>query len=64
MYLLLFVLCLLSVSRVLHYGILTAIVIVALLLVKPALLRQVDYMLLCTFVCFFVFSGNLGKSPP
>ena len=36
-YLLLFVLCLLSVSRVLHYGILTAIVIVTLLLVKPAL---------------------------
>lgn len=62
-YLLLFVLCLLSVSRVLHYGILTAIVIVALLLVKPALLRQVDYMLLCTFVCFFVFSGNLGEIP-
>ena len=59
----LFVLCLLSVCRVLHYGILTAIVTVALLAVQPKLLKQVDYMLLLTFVCFFVFSGNLGAMP-
>lgn len=59
----LFVLCLLSVSRVLHYGILTGIVIVVLLIVRPRLLKHVDYMLLLTFVCFFVFSGNLGELP-
>ena len=59
----LFVLCLLSVSRVLHYGILTGIVIVVLLIVRPQLLKRVDYMLLLTFVCFFVFSGNLGELP-
>lgn len=59
----LFVLCLLSVCRVLPYGILTVIVIAALLLASPRLLRQVDYMLLLTFVCFFIFSGNLGQMP-
>lgn len=59
----LFVLCLLSVCRVLDYRILTGIVIVALLIVRPQLLKHVDYMLLLTFVCFFVFSGNLGELP-
>lgn len=59
----LFVLCLLSVCRILHYGILTGIVIVALLIVRPRLLKHVDYMLLLTFVCFFIFSGNLGELP-
>ena len=27
------------------------------------LLKQVDYALLLTFVCFFVFVGNLGRIP-
>lgn len=63
LYAALFALCLLSVCRVLHYGILTAIVVVAMLVAKPRLLRRVDYMLLLTFVCFFIFSGNLGAMP-
>lgn len=63
LYLVLFGLCLLSVCRILPYGVLTVIVIAALLLARPVLLRQVDYMLLLTFVCFFVFSGNLGQMP-
>ena len=62
-YLVLFVLCLLSVFRVLHYGVLTVIVAAALAVLSPKLLRQVDYGLLLTFVCFFVFSGNLGQIP-
>ena len=60
-YIILFLLCILSVSRILSYIILTAVVIAALLFVRPKLLKEVDYMLLLTFVCFFVFSGNLGK---
>ena len=63
LYLVLFGLCLLSVCRILPYGILTVIVIVALLLARRQLLGQVDYMLLLTFVCFFIFSGNLGQIP-
>ena len=63
LYSLLFFLCLLSVCRVLHYGLLTVVVLGAFLWVNPKLLRQVDYMLLLTFVCFFVFSGNLGQMP-
>lgn len=63
LYLVLFGLCLLSVCRILPYGILTVIVIVALLLARRQMLGQVDYMLLLTFVCFFIFSGNLGQMP-
>lgn len=59
----LFLLCLLCVFRLLPYGALTVVVVAALLIVSPRLLREVDYGLLLTFVCFFIFSGNLGKLP-
>ena len=59
----LFVLCLLSVFHVVHYLVLTAVVIVVLGAISPKLLRQVDYGLLITFVFFFIFSGNLGQMP-
>ena len=60
----LLVLCLLSVFHVLHYGILTAVVVVCLLVLRRELLARVDYGLLLTFVFFFIFSGNLGELPP
>lgn len=57
----LFVLCLLTVFRVLPYGIMTVLVIVSIAVMEPKLLRGLDYALLATFVCFFVVSGNLGR---
>ena len=60
-YAVLFALCLLSVFRILHYGILTAVVVAALLFTSPGLLKRVDYSLLLTFVCFFIFAGNIGQ---
>jgi len=56
----LFALCLLSVFRVLHYGVLTAVVFAAFFLLDRSVLRRVDYGLLVTFVCFFIFAGNVG----
>lgn len=56
----LFLLCLLSVFRVLPYGALTGIVLVVLLLVDRSMLGKVNYSLLLTFVCFFIFAGNIG----
>ena len=64
MYLLLFLLCLLTVFRVLPYGILTAVVALLLLAVDRPVLREVDYCLLLTFVCFFIFAGNIGAIAP
>lgn len=60
-YLALFALCLLSVFRLLPWQGLTVIVLVTLFWTDRAILRQPDYTLLVTFVCFFVFSGNLGQ---
>ena len=56
----LFVLCLLSVFRVLPYQALLVIVAAALLLFARELFARVDYALLATFVCFFIFAGNVG----
>ena len=57
----LFVLCLLTVFRVVDYPVTTAVVVIALLILDKKLLKEIDYMLLLTFVCFFVVSENLGR---
>ena len=59
----LFFLCLLSVFRVLPWQVLPVIVVPVLLVGDRQLLRRVDYGLLATFVCFFIFAGNLGEIP-
>lgn len=57
----LFVLCLLTVFRVLPYGLLTVVVVAVIAVISPRLLKDLDYGLLATFVCFFIVSGNLGR---
>ena len=60
-YSMLFVLCLLSVFHMLSYWLLTAIVLLCILIFSPNLIKNVDYSLLLTFVCFFIFAGNMGQ---
>ena len=57
----LFFLCLLTVFRIVPYPITTAVTVIALLLMDRKLLKEIDYMLLLTFVCFFTVSENLGR---
>lgn len=57
----LFVLCLLTVFRIVPYPVTTAVVVAALFLADKKLLKEIDFMLLLTFVCFFVVSENLGR---
>lgn len=57
----LFLLCLLTIFHVLPYQALTLCVMVCLLLLSRDIFGNVDYFLLATFICFFVFSGNLGR---
>ncbi len=59
----LFVICLLTVLRLLDYRLCLAIVIVCLLLFDRKVIPQVDYFLLLTFVFFFIFVGNLSQAP-
>ena len=59
----LFLLCLLAVFHLLHYLVVLAVVLASLLAADRPLLRRVDYSLLLTFICFFIFAGNLGAAP-
>ena len=60
-YLALFVLCLLTVFRVVPYTVTTVITVAVLLCIDRKLLKEIDFMLLLTFVCFFTVSENLGR---
>ena len=60
-YFALFALCLLTVFRIVPYPLTTVITVAVLLLMDRKLLKEIDYMLLLTFVCFFTVSENLGR---
>lgn len=59
----LFGLCILSVLRILPYYILVVIIIAAMAVSQRDMFIRVDYSLLGTFVCFFIFVGNLQEIP-
>ena len=60
-YFILFILCLLTVFRIISYIVVTVITVAVLLLANRKLLKEIDYMLLLTFICFFIVSENLGR---
>ena len=60
-YLLLFVLCLLTVAHMIPYPVTLGTVALAVLLLDRGTLIKVDYSL--TFVGFFIFIGNMGRMP-
>lgn len=62
-YLLLFLLCLLTVAHVLPWQVVLGVVLVSILLTDRQILAKVDYSLLLTFAGFFVFIGNVGRIP-
>ena len=57
----LFLVCLLAVLRVISWPIMLAIVLAVLLVLDRRLLLKADFMLLLTFVAFFIFAGNLAR---
>ena len=56
-------LCLLVVFRVLPYQPVLICVMAVILLLKRNLFLSVDYFLLLTFLCFFIFIGNMKRIP-
>lgn len=60
-YLALFVVCLLTVVRVLSWQVMLAAVLLVLLIVDRRMLLKADFALLLTFAAFFVFAGNLAR---
>lgn len=63
MYLALFLLSLLTVVRLVDFRICLAVTVAVLLWFDRGIFRRVDYVLLGTFLAFFVFVGNLGRIP-
>ena len=62
-YLVLFVLCLLVVVRILPFYAAVAAVVVVVAVMQREVFREIDYSLLLTFICFFVFTGNMEHLP-
>ena len=61
LHLALFAVCLLVVVRVITWPVMLAAILAALLIFDRKLLLKADFMLLLTFVAFFVFAGNLAR---
>lgn len=59
----LFVLCLLTVARIIDYKITLAAVIILIAVTEHKIFAKVDYTLLLTFTAFFIFIGNMGRIP-
>lgn len=57
----LFAVCLLTVVKVLPWPVMLLLVVAALLILDRKTLLDADFFLLLTFVCFFIFSGNLAR---
>ena len=62
-YLMLFLLCLLAVGRILPWQAAFLAVIIIVFVVDRQVFVKVDYSLLITFTCFFIFIGNVGRIP-
>lgn len=62
-YIVCFLLCILMVFHLLPYGPTTVGIVVICFMCNKKLFQQVDYGLLLTFVCFFIFAGNLSRIP-
>ncbi len=60
-YLVLFALSIAIVFRTIPYPVGLAVILVSLLFLDRDALKKVDYPLLLTFVCFFIFSGNMAR---
>lgn len=62
-YAVIFAVCVCSVARLLDYRICLLITLLAALIFDRKILAKPDYALLATFVCFFIFVGNISAVP-
>ncbi len=60
---LLFLVCILAVLKIIPHWLCLVVLVLCLALTDRKVFREIDYSLLLTFVCFFIFVGNLGHLP-
>lgn len=63
-YFLYLALCLLTVAKIISAPLCASIILLWLIAADRELLKCLDYVLLLTFVCFFVFVGNVSQIEP
>ncbi len=59
----LFLVCLACVLNLIDYRITILAVFLCIVIFDGTIIKKVDYSLLLTFVCFFIFVGNIGNIP-
>jgi Na+/H+ antiporter NhaD/arsenite permease-like protein len=57
----LFVIALLTVLRVIPWYITALIILFTVMIISPKIIGRADYILLLTFIGFFIFTGNMAK---
>lgn len=62
-YLALFLLCILTVLHIVDYRLMLVIVLLICFILDKKLILKADYILLLTFVAFFIFIGNMKNIP-
>lgn len=62
-YLAMFAVCLLCVLRILPWPAMLILLVISVCFLDRQLFRSVDYFLLLTFICFFLFTGNIERIP-
>ena len=60
-YSVMFISCILVVLHIIPWYIVTAIIVAMMLFVDRRVFGKADYSLLCTFISFFIFIGNMGQ---
>lgn len=63
MYSFLFILCLMTVVKIIPFYITFVILLVCILIFDRDTIKNVDYSLIFTFTGFFIFIGNIGRIP-
>ena len=63
MYFFLFILCLMTVVKIISFYITFVILLVCILIFDRDTIKNVDYSLIFTFTGFFIFIGNIGRIP-
>lgn len=61
LYIIMFLICILTVLKVFSHIVCLSLILILALIVNRKILFKVDYILLLTFVSFFIFVGNIGS---
>ncbi|WP_029320788.1 SLC13 family permease [Butyrivibrio sp. AE3004] len=62
-YSILFVIALITVLRIIPWYVMALIILVTVAVMDGKILLRADYILLLTFIGFFIFTGNMGRIP-